>query len=256
MTFRILLIWILATFLVACAKTHVDPYKDFRHQTAVEIYHQGLRHLADESYHKAVDDFSASVGLYPFGRYAEPSQLDLIYAYYKDNQSEAAVAAADRYIRLYPLNPHIAYAYYMRGLVQFSQGLTWLQRSWGSDPAARDLSYKQQSYLAFSELVKRFPHSVYVPNAILHMQYIRNVLARHEWLIAQYYYDRGAYVAAANRASMIVKSYQGTPSVVPALALMVRAYRRLQLPDMASRTWRILQLSYPDAPQTKQLSKA
>lgn len=254
MKLRILLLSIFCLLLAGCGKSHVDPYKGFRHLSAKQIYDQGIEHTVKGRYDLSQNDFAALIGLYPFSRYAEPSQLDLIYSYHKTNQTEEAIAASDRYIRLYPQNPHIAYAYYMRGLVQFTQGLTWMQRAWGTDPAARDLSHKQLSFLAFSQLVRFYPHSPYVTSALVHMQYIRNTFARHQLLIAQYYWDRGAYIAAANRAAAVVQHYDGTPSVIPALALMVKSYRKLGQTRLANKALLIMQHNFPTARATKQVS--
>lgn len=254
MKLRIVLLSIFCLLLAACGKSHVDPYKGFRHLSEKQVYNQGIKHLVKGRYDLAQNDFAALIGLYPFSRYAEPSQLDLIYSYYKTSETEDAITAADRYIRLYPQNPHIAYAYYMRGLLQFTEGLTWMQRTWGTDPAARNLSNKQLSFLAFSQLVRFYPHSHYVGNALVHMQYIRNTFARHQLLIAQYYWDRGAYIAAANRAAAVVQHYDGTPSVEPALALMVRSYRKLGQTRMANNTLLILQHNFPASRVTKRLS--
>jgi outer membrane protein assembly factor BamD len=232
--------------LASCAKPHTDPYKDFRHLSAKTIYSRGVHQLAVGDYTKAISSFEALVGVYPFGQYAQPGQLDLIYAYYKTQQKELAVATADRYIQLYPQGKNVDYAYYMRGLVQFTQGLSWMQQAWGTDPAGRDLRNKQQAFLAFAQLVRFYPHSRFVPNALAHMQYIRNVFSRHQLLVARYNWDRGAYVAAANRAAQVVRHYQGTPSVKPALVLMVRAYRRLGEMQLANQTLQVLQASFPN----------
>lgn len=240
--------------LTACSKGYVDPYKAYRQKTASQIYHHALHRLATGKYEKAAKDFEALNAVYPFGPYAEPGQLDLIYAYYKNDEAPSAVAAADRYIRLYPQNPHVAYAYYMSGVVQFYQGLNWIQHWWGTDPSTRALNYKEQAFMAFSQLARRYPHSPCVPDAIVRMHYIRNVLARQELLIADYYFQRGAYVAAANRASHVIQHYDGTPSVIPALSVMIRSYRALHVPQLAGKTLRIFRASYPQAPELKQFS--
>lgn len=232
-------------FFAGCSSTHVDPYKGYRQYTSRQIYNKGLHNLVKKRYSQASQDFEALNGLYPFGPYAEPGQLDLIYAYYKDDEKAAAVAASDRYIRLYPQNPHIAYAYYIRGLVQFNMGLTWLQRFWGTDPAPRSMVDKKQAFLAFSQLARVYPNSPYTADAIMRMRYIRNELARKDLLIAKYYWDRGAFVASADRASFIVQHYQGTPASVSALAMMVKSYEKLGLTNMADQTRQILQASYP-----------
>ena len=253
MKLRVITLAILCFFIAACSKTEVDPYKAYRKYSYNQLYHQGMVDLGKGHYDVAAKDFDALNGIYPFGPRAAPAQLDLIYAYYMDSQNDQAIAAADRYIRLYPQDAHIDYAYYMRGRVQFITGMTWLQRWWGSDPAARSMDDKEQAFLAFSELVRFYPNSIYAPDAIVRMHYIRNELARQQLLIADYYWDRGAYLACANRAASIVQNYEGTPEVKPALILMVKSYRQLGLTTMANNSLQILQASYPNAKELKSL---
>ncbi len=236
---------VMCIFFTGCSSTHVDPYKGYRQYSSHQIYNKGIHNLARKKYDQATKDFEALNGLYPFGPYSEPGQVDLIYAYYKNDDKAAAVAASDRYIRLYPQNPHVAYAYYMRGLVQFQMGLSWLQRLWGTDPGPRSMVDKKQAFLAFSQLARAYPNSPYTPDAIMRMSYIRNELARKELLIAKYYWDRGAFVASADRASFVVQHYQGTPASVSALALMIKSYDKLGLTNMADNTRQIFELSYP-----------
>lgn len=231
--------------MVGCTDTHVDPYKGYRTFSSRKIYNSGVSNLVTRHYDQATKDFEALNGLYPFGPYAEPGQLDLIYAYYKNDDDVGAVAAADRYIRLYPQNPNVAYAYYMRGLVQFSMGLSWLQRLWGTDPAPRSMMSKQQAFLAFSQLARFYPNSPYTPDAIMRMRYIRNEIARKQMLIAKYYWDRGAYVASADRASYVVQHFEGTPASISALAMMVKSYHKLGLTRMEHNTRAIFNASYP-----------
>ncbi|PHQ81077.1 MAG: outer membrane protein assembly factor BamD [Coxiella sp. (in: Bacteria)] len=254
MKLRLILLSALCIFIAGCSKTNVDPYKSYRKYSSHQLYRIGINDLVKEHYGEAAKEFEALNGLYPFGPDAEPAQLDLIYAYYKDSQKPAAVAAADRYIRLYPQNKNIAYAYYMRGRVQFNMGLTWLQRLWGTDPAPRSLINKKQAFLAFSQLARFYPTSPYAQDAIVRMHYIRNEIARKELLISDYYWDRGAYVASANRASAIVQHYQGTSMVKPALVMMVKSYRKLNEMQMANNSLRILRASFPNAPELKSLS--
>ncbi len=253
MKVRFIFTLLLSIFLIACSKTNVDPYKSYRKYTSRDIYNLGIKDLANKHYSTASQDFAALNGIYPFGPFSEVGQVDSIYAYYKNGNDADAVAACDRYVRLYPRGNYVYYTYYMQGLVQFKMGLTWLQRWWGTDPALRAMTDKQQSFLAFSQVVQFYPDSIYASDAMAHMHYIRNEIARKELLIAQYYWDRGAYVASANRASAIVQHYQGTPSVIPALALMVNAYRKLGLTTIANNTLAILQANYPDAIKTYKL---
>lgn len=242
---KLLLILMVGLILVGCSKKDVDPYAAYRNKTSDELFNGGEQALAKKNYSSAVKQFEALDAMYPFGPYAQQGQLDIIYAYYKNNDDDSAVAAADRYTRLYPQGPHTDYAYYMRGLDGFNQGLSWIQKLVGVDPAPRDISSMQQSFASFSTVVTQFPNSPYAPDSAIRMAYIRNLLARREVMTAKFYYDHHAYVAAANRASYVVQHFQGSPQVKDALVIMVDSYRELHLTQWANATNAILQANYP-----------
>lgn len=252
---QLLLVSLLCAFLVGCSDTNKDPYADFRDQTSKAIFTEGEAFLADEHYGEAIKRFEALDAIYPFGPYARQGQLDIIYAYYKNDDEPSAVAAVNRYIHLYPRGPNTDYAYYMRGIMGFEEGLSWLQKKWGVDPAPRDVATIRQSFISFAAIVHSFPKSPYAKDSLVRMKYIRNIMARRELQIAEFYLQKRAYVAAANRASYVVQHFEGAPSVIGALAVMVKAYRALNLDEMAGSTYTVLQVSYPDAPETKALQK-
>jgi len=250
---KILLCLICLLLVTGCAKKDIDPYAAYRAKTGNELFNGGEKSLAKKDYSGAVKQFEALDAMYPFGPYAEQGQLDVIYAYYKNDDQASAVAAADRYIRLYPRSPHADYAYYMRGMAGYNQGLSWIQKKVGVDPAPRDLSGMQQSFSSFATLVARYPDSRYAHDAVIRMAYIRNLLARREMMVAQFYLDHDVYVAAANRASYVVEHFEGSPYVVKALAIMVKAYRALNLPQLADTTYAILQANYPQSAERRAL---
>lgn len=252
---KILLLCVLVCLVVGCSKKPVDPLVGYRDKTSTQLFNDGERALAKGSYSVAVKNFEALDAIYPFGPYAEQGQLDIIYAYYKDGDDASAMVAADRYTRLYPRGAHVDYAFYMRGIVGFNEGLSWLQKAVGVDPAPRDISTLQQSYAAFAMVVHQFPNSLYYSDSLTRMAYIRNLLARREVMIAEFYLEHQAYVAAANRATYVVQHFQGSPQVINALVVMVKAYRALDLEEMANKTYAILQTNYPNTKQFRDLSK-
>jgi outer membrane protein assembly factor BamD len=241
--------------LAGCAKKDVDPYAIYRNKTSDELFNGGEKALAHKKYDIAVKQFEALDAIYPFGPHAQQGQLDIIYAYYMNDDEASSTVAADRYIRLYPRGRNVDYAYYMRGIVGFNQGLSWLQKMVGVDPAPRDISTIQQSFSSFDMVVTQFPDSYYAPDAMVRMTYIRNLLARREVMTAQFYFEHQAYVAAANRASYVVQHFEGSPQVVKALAVMVKSYRALRLTQMANNTYAILQASYPQSDELRELNK-
>lgn len=242
-------------FLAACSNEAIhSSYANYANKTAEQLYIESKTDLKKEKYDHAVKTLEALNALYPFGPYSEEASINLIYAYYKNDNPDSAMAAADRYLRLYPQGHYADYAYYMKGVVALRQGLTWAQRKAGVALWPRDLDNAKTAYASFNELVTAFPDSVYTPDAILRMRYIRNIFAKRDATTAEFYYERKAYVAAINRASSVVEHYNHSPEVINALAIMVKSYRKLGMTTKANNTLKILQASYPNAPQLKSLS--
>jgi len=252
---KLLLIVPLALLLVCCSNPNADPFKAYRAYSSAKLFASGEHALYQNHYDDAVKYFEAMGAIYPFGPYAQQAQLDLIYAYHLSDDDASAIAAADRYIHLYPRSKHVDYAYYMRGLIGFTVGLSWLQRFANIDPAPRDISTLQQSFVSFAQLSHYFPHSKYTPNAELRMRYIRNLMARRELIVADFYMQHKAYVAAANRAAYVVQHFQGSPQVVNALEIMVKAYRGLHLDQMANQTYKIMAANYSHTKQFAAVNK-
>lgn len=251
--FTILLGAILVLMLNACGKKKPDALAPYRNMTEVQIFNQGEHQLTKHQWKDAIKTFQAFEALYPFGPYSEQAELDLIYAYYKKGDIASGLAETDRFIRLYPRSDRVDYVYYMKGILSDQQGLTWLQRSVGISAAEHDLSPKRQAFLAYEEVVTRFPQSPYAPDSALRMIKIRNLFAHKQVMLAKFYLERKAYVAAINHASDVVQHYNGSPEVVDALAILVQAYRGADLNQMADNTLKILQTNYPNSPQLKSL---
>ncbi len=246
---------LLGLLLVLSACSWLKESKDeTANWSASQFYDQAKEALNEGSYQDAIGHYEKLQARYPFGRYAQQSQLELVYAYYKDDQPDAAIAAANRFIRTNPRHPHVDYAYYMKGRVNFSRDATIINRVLPNDPAKTDTESVMQSYNDFEELVQKFPNSEYAQDARQRIVYLHNNLAAYEINVAGYYMRRKAYVAAANRAKYVLENYARTPSVVDALAIMTQAYQALGLDDLAEDSLRVLQLNYPDSPQLQTLT--
>ena len=211
-----------------------------------ELYQQAQADLDDRNYTSAINKLKALESRYPFGRFAEQAQLELIYAYYRNTEPEAARSSAERFIRLHPQHPSVDYAYYLKGLASFEQDRGMLARFLPLDMTKRDPGAARDSFNEFSQLTSRFPNSRYAPDAKARMVYLRNLLAANEVHVAHYYLKRQAYVAAANRGRYVVENFQGTPAVADGLAIMTEAYQRLDLADLADTSLATLKLNYPE----------
>jgi len=219
--------------------------------SAQRLYSEAKTAMNEGSWATAVKYFEKLEARYPFGRFAQQAQLEIAYAYYRDNEPASAVAACDRFIKLHPNHPNVDYAYYLKGVVNFYEDQNIFTQFAAQDPTERDPQSARDSFAAFKELATRYPDSKYTPDALARMKYLVNALASHEVHVAQWYMKRGAYVAAANRASYAVKTYPEAPATEDALALMVRAYGQMGLDDLRDDTLRVLKANFPNSPWLK-----
>lgn len=213
-----------------------------------ELYEKALKSLESNQARTAIQYLEALESQFPFGSYAEQAQLELIYAHYKAFDHDAAIAAADRFIRLHPEHPNVDYAYYMRGLITFTRESSFIGQFLPLDITTRDPGSARESFAHFSELLVRYPNSTYGPDARKRLVYLRNMLARHEINVANYYFKRSAYLAATNRGKFVVENFQGSPAVPDGLAIMAQGYTLLGYQELADNAIKVLALNYPDHP--------
>ncbi len=225
---RIALLSLTICYLSGCS-TAPGPSSAYPGESATHIFEKGETAMRDHSYQQAVKRFEALNAQYPFSANSEKAQLYLIYAYYKNDDYTLSADASDLFVQLYPESDHVDYAYYMRGEANYFQKMGVFERAFSVDLATRDLTQIKKSYDDFSKVVHDFPNSRYAASAHQYMLHLRNILAAHEVTVAQYYFDRQAYVAAANRASLVVRHYEGSPSIPAALRMMLASYRALHL---------------------------
>lgn len=240
---KVLTFTVLCSLATACSWFGDKEIPDVPEQ---QLYDEAMTALDVGEYQTAVDKLQMLEARYPFGRFSEQAQLELIYAYHKNYEPEAASAAADRFIRLHPSHENIDYAYYLKGLTAFEQDRTLFERYLPIDITQRDPGAALSSFESFSTLLNRYPNSQYAPDARKRMVFLKNRLATYEIHVADYYMKRGAFVAAANRGRYVVENLKETPAVPDALAIMFQAYTELGLTDQANSAREVLLTNYPD----------
>lgn len=230
-------------------KEKSDPTKDW---SAERLYSSAKGALDSGDYETAIDHYEKLESRFPFGTYAQQAQLELAYSYYKYGKPASALAAADRFIKLYPSHPSLDYAYYLKGLINFNRGkgliANIVERFFPADDSERDTAALRDAFDDFGEVVARFPNSQYAGDSEKRMIYLRNTLAQHELHVARYYITREAYVAAANRAKYVVENYQRTPEVADALVIMATCYKILGIDDLSGEALEVLRLNFPEHP--------
>ncbi|RUR08377.1 outer membrane protein assembly factor BamD [Legionella sp. km772] len=233
----------LIIMLVSCAKNDEDknPYKDM---SATQLHDAAQKSLKKKEYATAAKQLEAMETMYPFSDYTEQSQLDLIYAYYENEEYPSAAATAERFIHLYPRAKRVDYAYYMKGLANFQQTRGVFAKMLPMDESWRDPGTQTQAFLDFSVFIQKFPDSKYKANALQRMIYLRNMFAQHELNVSYFYYKRKMYVAAIERASYLVKNYPQAPSAQKALVIMYKANQALGLKAAADDALKVYQATY------------
>lgn len=233
----------MGAMLGACSSTTKEPViEDVKPE--VELYSSAMSKLEAGNYRPAIEDLEAMEARYPYGRYSKQAKLELVYAYYRSRQAGEAKTAAARFIRLHPDHEHVDYAYYLKGLTAFEENKAALEQYIGTDKAKKDPGAARDSFADFSTLLNRFPDSEYAADSRVRMVYLRNLLAKHEIHVANYYLSRNAWLAAANRGKYVVENYQLTPAVEVALQIMVQAYTELGLLDNASNAQQVLEANF------------
>ena len=219
--------------------------------SAQKLYSEAKDNLNSGNYERAVKLFETLESRYPFGRYAQQAQLEIAYAYYKDNEPISAIAASDRFIKLHPNHPNVDYAYYLKGLANFNDDLGLVGNLVDQDLSERDPKAAREAFVSFKELVTRFPDSKYAADSTARMKYLVNALASNEVHVAKYYLKREAYVAAANRAKEVLKTYPEAPVLEEALAIMVVSYDKMKLTELRDDSLRVLALNFPNSKYAK-----
>jgi len=228
---------------LALAACHANR-DDLARATPQSLYQRGSKQLKAQDFSNAVKTYEALTARFPFTDQARQARLDLMYAYYRQGERESAIDAADTFIRENPTHPRVDYAYYIKGLVDFERSANAFERFLRVDLTARTPTNARKSFVAFNTIIEKYPSSDYAHDALQRMIYLRNRLASYEVNVARYYFKRGAYVAAAQRAKEAVDDYDGAPAVREALQILVTSYERLSLGELAARARTLYQENY------------
>jgi outer membrane protein assembly factor BamD len=238
--------WLLAVaMLFGCSS---NPKDDPNSQAGLEkLYAEAKEDLGVGAYEKGIKTLERIEGRAAGTLLAQQAMLDMAWAQFRSAEKAAAIITLDRFLKLHPSSAGVEYAMYLKGLVNFNEDLGLFGRLAGQDISERDQQASKEALQAFRELVERFPTSRYAPDARTRIDFITNTLARHEVHVARYYLNRGAYVAAINRAQVAVTEYPYAPAVEEGLAIMSDAYSRLGMNELSQDSRRVLHKNFPQS---------
>lgn len=184
---------------------------------------------------------------FPYSSQAQQAMIDEAYVLWRDDEPERAIAVIDRFNRLYPNHPHADYMLYLKGLITFTPPSNFLTNYAGQNPSERDPKGLRESYEAFNQLVERYPQSRYALDAQQRLNWLVNIIAENETNVAQYYFERYGYVAAINRAQVVLRDFSGVTATERALYIMMKSYEALGLHDQAGDAQRVFMQNYPNS---------
>jgi outer membrane protein assembly factor BamD len=210
-----------------------------------KIYAEAKAEANDGAYDKAIPLYEKLEGRAAGTPLAQQAQLDKAYAQFKNGEQAQAIATIDRFIKLNPASPALDYALYLKGTVNFADNLGFFGSFTRQDLSERDQKAAKESFEAYKELAAKFPESKYTTDARQRMTYIVNSLALYEVHVARYYYSRGAYVAAINRAQLAITDYRDVPALEEAMYIVYQSYDALGITELRDDAKRVMEKSFP-----------
>ncbi len=232
---------IIASLLISCRSDGPEI-----EQPEKIYYDQAQRRMSSKNFFGAIDSLEQIESRYPFGKYAEQAQVELIYAHFMNSDNEAAHTAAEKFIRLHPRHPNIDYAYFMKGLSSYTRDRDLLIRISSTDLSNRDISGAKESFAEITEFLTRFPDSQYVPYAKQRNVFLRNIIARNELSAADYYLSINAYVAAVRRANYVIENIPNSSENYRALKILEESYEALGYYDLLDDLRVVININYPN----------
>lgn len=248
---RIVIPALLVSLMVGCSSVSKEKADDTLGWSAEKLFSEAKAEQGSRSYAESNKLLEKLEARYPYGRYASQAQLEMAYNYYKDQEPALALAAIDRFVKQNPSHPSLDYAYYLKGLVTFNESQGFMSNISKQDMSERDPKAAKESFNSFRDLTLRFPDSKYAKDATIRMGYLIGALATYELHVGRYYFQRGAYLAAANRGRALLDNYANTKQVEGALGLMIQSYDRLGMTDLSADTKRVLLKNYPNSTADK-----
>jgi outer membrane protein assembly factor BamD len=224
----------LATSLAACG-WFGSKDETFVEQPVEVLYNRALDDLGRQEYKAAAKEFEEVDRQHPYSVWATKAQIMAAFTYYQSNKYDDAIIALDRFIQLHPGHRDIPYAYYLKGLCFYEQ----------ISDVGRDQRITQQALDALSDVVKRFPDSVYARDARLKVELTIDHLAGKEMEIGRYYQKQHQYVGAINRYRVVIERYQTTTHVPEALHRLVESYLAMGVQSEAKETAAVLGHNFP-----------
>lgn len=224
----------------ACSGTKTRQKLVYEERPVEALYNTGYQRLQSKRWTDAVDYFQEVERQHPYSEWSRRAILMQVYAYYQNNNYQDAIAAADRFIALFPGNPSAAYAFYMRAICNFEQIVD----------VGRDQAYAEAALVGLRDVVRRYPNTAYATDARIKIDMVNDQLAGKEMAVGRFYQRANQPLAALNRYKAVInnEAFQRSSHTPEALYRLVEVNVALGLTEEATRNAAVLGHNYPGSP--------
>jgi len=199
-------------------------------------YVKATNEYTQHFYQPAIDDYQKLIDQYPFSPYAEEAELNIGLAYYKSHNYAESIGSLNDFVRMHPTSSHIEEASYYLALSHYTQ----IGRP-DQDQTHTELALEQ-----FETIERRFPESNFAQLAQEQVAICREMLARHEYVIGDFYYSRANYKAAESRMAELMALYPDTPVAPDALYHLGRTLEKQGKKYSAAQAFTALKQNFPN----------
>ena len=200
----------------------------------IEAYNEGLKALEEGDVLFAAKNFNAVENLYPQSIWASRSVLMAAYSYYTQDYYGDAISELKRFIRNYPANDNLDYAYFLLGTCYYELIVD----------EKKDLSSLLNSKKYFDIVIKKYPNTDFALDAKFKLDLIANILASKEIYIGKYYMSKKKWIPAINRFKNVVNNYEKTEYVEEAIHRLVEVNYMIGLENEAKKYAALLGYNY------------
>ena len=200
----------------------------------IEAYKQGLLELDNGDVIYAARKFNEVEIIYPQSIWAPRASLMAAYAYYSQSYFDDSIIELNRFLKKYPKNENLDYAYYLLGLSYYDQMI--------DETKDTQLIFKAKNY--FEKIVNDYPNTDFALDSKFKLELIMELLAAKEMYLARYYLDREKWVPAINRFQVVVNDYDETIFIEEALFRLVELNYKIGLETEAKKYAYLLGYNY------------
>ncbi len=226
---RFLVFLLLAVFFAASCSLRKKP-------GGQDYYDQAELMFEQRNFNNAIENYQHLIDQFPFSPHAENAELKIALSYYQLQEYAEAINALNDFQRMHPTNKDLPMAAYYLAMAYYDQ----IHRP------DQDQSNTENALQQFEILERRFPESPFAQLAHDRIQVCREVLARNELFIGDYYYKRANFRATESRMAELMQKYPDTPVAPEALYKLGVTLQKEGKKYSAAQAFAAVKRHYPD----------